>query len=60
MIRKRQLRGDASWRSRVRADLAKNASVIERETGHRPRAIVWPFGSYNDELVRLAGELGMT
>ena len=52
--------GDASWRSRVRADLAKNASVIERETGHRPRAIVWPFGSYNDELVRLAGELGMT
>jgi biofilm PGA synthesis lipoprotein PgaB len=52
--------GDASWRSRVRADLAKNASVIERETGHRPRAIVWPYGSYNDELVRIAGEVGMS
>jgi biofilm PGA synthesis lipoprotein PgaB len=52
--------GDASWRARVRADLAKSADDIERETGRRPRAIVWPFGSYNDELVRLAGELGMT
>jgi biofilm PGA synthesis lipoprotein PgaB len=52
--------GDASWRARVRADLAKNASAIERETGHRPRAIVWPYGSYNDELVHMAGELGMS
>jgi biofilm PGA synthesis lipoprotein PgaB len=52
--------GDGSWRARVRADLANNASVIERNTGRRPRAIVWPYGSYNDELVRLAGELGMS
>jgi biofilm PGA synthesis lipoprotein PgaB len=37
-----------------------SADIIERETGRRPRAIVWPFGSYNDELVRMAGELGMT
>lgn len=49
---------DSGWRTRVRADLAKNAQVIERETGRRPRAIVWPYGSYNDELVRMAGELG--
>ena len=49
---------DAGWRARVRADLAKNAQVIERETGRRPRAIAWPYGSYNDELVRMAGELG--
>src|SRR5687767_11107715 len=33
---------DASWRSRVRADLARNSEVIARETGRRPRAIVWP------------------
>ena len=50
---------DAHWRARVRADLARNADLIERETGRRPRAIVWPYGSYNDELVRIAGELGM-
>jgi biofilm PGA synthesis lipoprotein PgaB len=52
--------GDASWRARVHADLANSASVIERETGRRPRAIAWPYGSYNDELVRMAGELGMS
>ena len=51
--------GDASWRARVRADLANSASVIKREIGRSPRAIVWPYGSYNDELVRMAGELGM-
>ena len=50
---------DASWRARVRADLARNSAVIERETGRRPRTIVWPYGSYNDELVAMAAELGM-
>jgi biofilm PGA synthesis lipoprotein PgaB len=50
---------DASWRARVRADLARNSDEIARETGHRPRAVVWPYGSYNDELVRISGELGM-
>ncbi len=51
---------DADWRARVRADLAHSTNIIERKTGHRPRAIVWPYGSYNDELVRITGELGMT
>ncbi len=50
---------DSDWRARVRADLARNADAIERGTGRRPRAIVWPYGSYNDELVRMSGELGM-
>jgi biofilm PGA synthesis lipoprotein PgaB len=56
----RNYENDADWRKRVRADLARNSNVIERETGHRPRAIVWPYGAYNDELVNMAGELGMT
>lgn len=51
---------DASWRTRVRADLARNTQLIERETGRRPRAIVWPYGSYNDELAHIAGEMGMS
>lgn len=52
--------GDASWRTRVRADLARNSDAIERGTGRRPRAIVWPYGSYNGALVRMSAELGMT
>lgn len=51
---------DTSWRARVSLDLANSAAVIERETGRRPRVIVWPYGSYNDELLRLAGEWGMS
>ncbi len=51
---------DASWRARVGADLARNSDVIARETGRRPRVIVWPYGSYNGELLRIAGESGMT
>ncbi len=51
---------DGAWRERVSADLARNSSRIETETGRRPRAIVWPYGSYNGELVRIAAELGMT
>ena len=53
-----QYESDASWRARVRADLARNADLIEREIGRRPRAIVWPYGSYNAEMVRMARELG--
>ena len=50
---------DAAWRERVRADLAQSMDVIARETGHRPRAVVWPYGSYNLELVRIAAGMGM-
>ena len=42
----------------MRADLARNAWVIEREIGRKPRTTVWPYGSYNDELVNMVGELG--
>jgi len=50
---------DAQWRARVREDLARNNALIERGTGQRPRAMVWPYGSYNEELLRIAAELGM-
>lgn len=50
---------DAAWQARVHADLARNSSRIELETGRRPRVMVWPYGSHNGELVRIAGELGM-
>ncbi|MBC7804030.1 MAG: poly-beta-1,6-N-acetyl-D-glucosamine N-deacetylase PgaB [Candidatus Parcubacteria bacterium] len=50
---------DAVWRARIREDLARNSQLIESETGRRPRVVVWPYGSYNEELVRIAGELGM-
>lgn len=50
---------DAVWRARVSEDLLRNTSTIERETGRRPRVIVWPYGSYNEELVHIASAMGM-
>jgi biofilm PGA synthesis lipoprotein PgaB len=55
----RRYEDDAAWRARVSADLARSVQGIERETGRRPRAVVWPYGSYNNELVKMAGDLGM-
>jgi poly-beta-1,6-N-acetyl-D-glucosamine N-deacetylase len=51
---------DTDWEARVKADLQRSTEAIQRNTGHRPRAIVWPYGSYNDKLVSIASGLGMT
>ena len=50
----------ASYRMRVHADLKKNADQIERETGRRPRAIVWPYGAYNPLANDEAASVGLT
>ncbi|MCM5571525.1 poly-beta-1,6-N-acetyl-D-glucosamine N-deacetylase PgaB [Burkholderiaceae bacterium FT117] len=50
---------DEAWLGRVRADLERNSALIERETGKRPRAVVWPYGRYNGALQQVARELGM-
>ena len=51
--------GDADYLERVRADLERNSRLIERQTGSRPRAMVWPYGRYNGATQRIARELGM-
>ncbi|HTJ96973.1 MAG TPA: poly-beta-1,6-N-acetyl-D-glucosamine N-deacetylase PgaB [Rhodocyclaceae bacterium] len=51
---------DTAWRARVRADIVRSADVIERNTGKRPRAIVWPYGSYNQALMDIAADSGMS
>jgi poly-beta-1,6-N-acetyl-D-glucosamine N-deacetylase len=50
---------DATYLARIRDDLERNSNLIERETGRRPRAIVWPYGRYNGALQSVATELGM-
>lgn len=50
---------NASWYKRVRNDLAKNSDLIASKTGYRPRAVVWPYGSYNHTLVNIAADLDM-
>lgn len=50
----------ASYRIRVHADLKRSADEIEQQVGVRPRAIVWPYGSYNLVAENEAAALGMT
>lgn len=50
---------ESEWRQRVQNDLKTSADFIERRTGFRPKAIVWPYGEYNDSTEAIARELGM-
>jgi poly-beta-1,6-N-acetyl-D-glucosamine N-deacetylase len=50
---------ESAYEARVRDDLSHSANEIERETGHRPRAIAWPYGAYNRVAERIASGLGM-
>ncbi|MBI1890652.1 MAG: poly-beta-1,6-N-acetyl-D-glucosamine N-deacetylase PgaB [Burkholderiales bacterium] len=50
---------DRSYADRIQADLKQNADLIEREMGLRPRAMVWPYGMYNQDGARWSGDVGM-
>jgi len=51
---------DASWRRRIRDDLARSVNLIRKHAGRSPRVMVWPYGSYNRQSVAIADDLGMT
>ncbi len=42
----------------VRVQLARAKEVLERELGRRVDMLAWPFGIYDDELIRRAKESG--
>jgi biofilm PGA synthesis lipoprotein PgaB len=50
---------EAAYIARLRADLRHSADEIEHATGHRPRAIVWPYGAYNQIATQVAVSEGM-
>lgn len=50
---------DDEYRARIQADLTQSIAIIERETGVKPRALIWPFGSFTGDSVSIAQELGI-
>jgi poly-beta-1,6-N-acetyl-D-glucosamine N-deacetylase len=48
-----------AYAARLRDDLRHSSDELFKETGHRPRAIVWPYGAYNQIAVQIAAEEGM-
>ena len=47
------------YMERVEDDIATSASLIKKNTGKAPRAIVWPYGQYNADVRNLAAIHGM-
>jgi poly-beta-1,6-N-acetyl-D-glucosamine N-deacetylase len=51
---------DPQYVERIRADLAASVSAIRAHTGRAPRAIAWPFGVYDADLIAAATANGLT
>ena len=49
---------DSDYSRRIIDDLKKSSDLIHRYTGIRPQTLVWPFGRYSKETVRMANEIG--
>ena len=50
----------AAYNFRLRSDLQRSRTQLERELGRAPRAIVWPFGRYSDVAVDIARQVGFS
>jgi biofilm PGA synthesis lipoprotein PgaB len=50
---------DEVYLQRLQDDLLKSVQVIEQHIGRKPRALIWPYGSYNRQTVDIAHSLGM-
>ncbi len=50
---------DAEYKRRLMVGMRKSVDFIYRETGKRPRVLVWPFGEYNNFAVTAARRAGM-
>ena len=55
-----QYETEAAYQQRLFDDLNSIANVMEKELGARPRAVVWPYGAYNETAVEMARKAGHT
>lgn len=50
---------DNAYRSRIYNDLKRNNELLRAHGFKSPRVMVWPYGAYNMEAVKIADKLGM-
>lgn len=50
---------EIQYKQRILNDLKKNNAFIKAQGLPQPRVMVWPYGSYNNEAVTIAAQLGM-
>jgi biofilm PGA synthesis lipoprotein PgaB len=51
---------DRSYTARIDADLEKSANLIAKHVGKRPRALIWPYGSFSHEAIGIARDNGFS
>ena len=56
---RRHYETDSEFLERIRADLARNNALIARETGKKPRTMIWPYGAFNMLGVQASEAEGM-
>lgn len=49
---------EREYRRRLHDDFRRSADSIQRHTGQRPRALVWPYGQFNHTAEQIAREEG--
>lgn len=50
---------ETAYATRLKEDAEAISSVIQREVGHPPRVIAWPYGSYNGIAASIYAAAGM-
>lgn len=49
---------EAAYEQRLFGDFNSMANLMEQEIGMRPRAVIWPYGAFNDAAVKAAQRAG--
>jgi biofilm PGA synthesis lipoprotein PgaB len=50
---------EAAYEARIKADAAGISEEIFRQTGKRPRAMIWPYGEHSNLAISIYGSAGM-
>lgn len=50
---------DSAYRNRIYDDLKRNNELLRKHGFKSPRVMIWPYGAYNMEAVKIAEKLGM-
>ena len=50
---------NSDYRKRIQSDLQASSDQILKHLGKRPRVMVWPFGRYNEDVVKIADKMSM-
>lgn len=51
---------EAQFETRIRQDLQASLQTIQRKTGVRPRAVVWPYGAASQQVDDIARAVGFS